>query len=84
MSGHRFVVGPQSDHVVVPNEDLGCFQHGHGTSGLGQLLTDIHFELGALMSRRCHPGRHWAGLQKQGELVRVVPDGGVVGRQADR
>jgi hypothetical protein len=77
-SSHRLVVGPQGDHVVVSDEDLGRFQGGHRASGLGQLLSNVHFKLGALVRRRRHPGQHVAGLQTQGELVRVVQDGGVV------
>jgi hypothetical protein len=84
LGGHRFVVGPQGDRIVVADKDLGRFQCGHRAPGLGQPLSDIHFELGVLVCRRRDPGQHVAGLQTQGELVRVVQDGGVAGGQPER
>lgn len=79
----RFVVGPQGDHVVAPHEDLGGLQRSHRAPDLGQPPSDIHLKLGALVRCRRDPGEHGAGLQPQGEGVRVVQDDTIVGGQAE-
>jgi hypothetical protein len=48
---------------------------------LGEALSQVDFELCDLMRYRCHPGQDVTRQQTESELIRVMKNNRVVGRQ---
>jgi hypothetical protein len=82
---HRLVVGPQRDLEAVPLVAAWLHPRLQGrdrSPGSGEPPSQLHLELGELVPGRCDPGEHVTGQQAQRELVRVVQNARVAGRQA--
>ena len=82
-----FVVGPQRDDKAVTLVHAWLcprLQSGHGTARCDESLSEVDLELRTLMLHRRHTSKDAARHQPQGELVRVVQDDRVLGREIQR
>jgi hypothetical protein len=84
---HGLVVGPQRHCEAIARVHTRVrprLQGTHRASDLGEPLSELDFELCNLSSHRGDPGKDAAWRQPQCQLVRVVENNRVVGRQVER